>query len=422
MNIGKKSLLALLSMCSIMRIYASDLNNIQFINLSPSKVYIARDKNVVAEVAPDDTQCIPSKGNETGPYYLYVYTFKPSQQQIGNNPFQKYLIVPGRNYRISTTDGAVGTTEKWTQDCPPLTTDQLTREAKDSIYVKDSHGDNEVNFGDYRNSGAPVPFKTEQDQINYLTNKNLGAGMYQGTYKTLVGMTTRAHAYNNISFVNDSDKKVYLCRDKDSLGVIEPKATVCYGEAFFKGTFKKPMPRYFKISFSDKPCTENPDTKYALAPRKNYRITTKVALKTDEKWLNGCPPLTPAQQAAEAMSGGVLEKVIGGSMVLADDIKGGVLKGWNETTGFITNTAPNAVKDAYSKTADFITKDVGNKFAQFGSAIESGAVTAAEKTKQGFEVAGTGIVTAGNAIKGGFEDLGNKIAGSKANPQNWGWW
>lgn len=393
--------------------HAADLNNIQFVNTSLDKAYVARDKSVVAEVGKYETKCIPSTGKESKPYYLYVYTFQPSSQQIGNNPSQKYLIVPGRNYRIATDVGAVGTTEKWTQDCPPLTADQLTREAKDSIYVKDSRGDGEVNFGDYRNSGAPVPFKTEQDQINYLTDKNVAAGMYQVFYKTLVSMTRFAQAYNNISFVNDSDKKVYLCRDKDSLGIVEPKATVCYGESFFKGTYSKPMPRYFKISFSDKPCTETPDVKYALATGKNYRITTQAALKTEEKWVNGCPPLTPAQQQLESMSGGVLEKVVGGSAVLVDDIKGGVLKGWNETTGFITNTAPSAVKDAYQKTADFITKDVGNKFSQFGSSIESGAVTAAEKTKQGLEVAGTGIKDVANKA-------GDWAKGAAGTIEGWG--
>lgn len=408
--------LLLLGASSVVAMGAADLDNIQFVNLLPDKVYVARDKTVVAEVEKYAIECIASKDNESGPYYLYVYTSKPSSQQIGQNPFRKYLILPGRNYRI-TTASALGTTEKWAQACPPLTAEQLSREVKDSIYIKDSHGDGEVNFGDYRNSGRPLPFKTEQDQINYMTDKNLAPGMYKTFYDLMVIRTRDTQAYNNISFVNDSDKKVYLCRDKDSLGVIEPKATVCYGEAFFKGTFSKPMPRYFKISFSDKPCTENPDVKYALATGKNYRITTQAALKTDEKWFNGCPPLTPAQQTAEAASGGVLEKVVGGSAVLADDIKSGVLKGWDETKGFITNTAPNAVKDAYQKTADFITKDVGNKFSQFGSSIESGAVTAAEKTKQGLEAAGTGIKDVANkagdwvsgaagTVKGGFEDFG----------------
>lgn len=283
--------------------------------------------------------------------------------------------------------------------------------AVDAIKPLDTNGQSLGEAGG--NGGNPGSLRCPQGQ------RIVGFAGRSGAYTDALQVSCAVRAddihssdKNNISFVNDSDKKVYLCRDKDSLGVIEPKATACYGEEFFKGTFSKPMPRYFKISFSDKPCTETPDVKYALATGKNYRITTQAALKTEENWPNGCPLLTPAQQAAEAASGGVLQKVVGGSMVLADDIKGGVLKGWDETKGFITDTAPNAVKDAYKKTADFITKDVGSKFEQFGSSVASGATTAAEKTKQG-------VVDAAYKVGDVAKDIGNAIAGSKANPGNW---
>lgn len=199
---------------------------------------------------------------------------------------------------------------------------------------------------------------------------------------TLENFASRSeNSFNNISFVNDSDKTVYICRDRDDQGAVAPKAAQCFGPEFFKDATGTPSPRYFKISFSKKSCSDTPDTKYALAPNRNYRITTTAALKTEEPWFGGCPPLTLDQQAREQKTGGILTPVTSGLAVLGDDIKSGAIKGFDATSNFFTQTTPAAVQDAYNKTATYISQNAVGGFSSVSqgvSAIGSGLKSAAE--------------------------------------------
>jgi hypothetical protein len=95
---------------------------------------------------------------------------------------------------------------------------------------------------------------------------------------------------NNVAFINDSDKPVYVYSDKEFQVEVPPKGAQCLGIEFFKGTGTKPTFRYFKL-YHQKPVTftEEPLLKKVLAPNKNYRVTTQAILPIEEKWPKGCP-------------------------------------------------------------------------------------------------------------------------------------